>query len=362
MAASEGLDAKIEQFHWNELGLSAFSVAMAQQFVKKSCSTPAAAKQFDRVLKWLATLGRTTQSQPKASAQFGCPELIPCLRACPIWDVADIPGLQLWLDKEWQPFEAAIQSEFHALRAATVDAAGSQTVSGFQEYRSPSWSSAPSAVKGKTAGGPSKDLQPAGKVSTAHGQWNVYYLHLHNMDTAKNQARCPTLSRALSMLPSAYGHSFMSAMAPGTHITPHNGPTNKKLRMQIPLRLPYGASSAAGGEHAPSLKAGCALRVAGQVLRYDADGPPLIFDDSFEHEAWNMCTEPRVVLIADVWHPDLSALERKFLQFVRNAQLRAAKELSAAASKQGMPGADFYGILAASSSRAVDAEAVLGSE
>ena len=31
----------------------------------------------------------------------------------------------------------------------------------------------------------------------------------------------------------------------------------------------------------------------------------LIFDDSFEHEVWHEGGGPRVVLIIDVWHPEL---------------------------------------------------------
>lgn len=40
-----------------------------------------------------------------------------------------------------------------------------------------------------------------------------------------------------------------------------------------------------------------------------AVGTPLVFDDSFVHEAWNRAATPRLVLIFDVWHPDLSDSE-----------------------------------------------------
>ena len=39
-------------------------------------------------------------------------------------------------------------------------------------------------------------------------------------------------------IPGAYGHAFFSALAPGTHVTPHHGPTNKKLRLHLPLVIP----------------------------------------------------------------------------------------------------------------------------
>jgi aspartyl/asparaginyl beta-hydroxylase (cupin superfamily) len=37
----------------------------------------------------------------------------------------------------------------------------------------------------------------------------------------------------------------------------------------------------------------------------------LIFDDTIEHEAWNDSGEDRVVLIFDVWRPELSEEERR---------------------------------------------------
>ena len=51
----------------------------------------------------------------------------------------------------------------------------------------------------------------------------------------------------------------------------------------------------------------------------------IIFDDSFNHEAWNdhPC-EARIALIFDVWHPDLSAREVKFLSFLQTAAMKRA--------------------------------------
>lgn len=39
------------------------------------------------------------------------------------------------------------------------------------------------------------------------------------------------------------------------------------------------------------------------------EGKCVIFDDSFLHEAANLSDKPRVVLIVDVWHPDLTSVE-----------------------------------------------------
>jgi aspartate beta-hydroxylase len=38
-----------------------------------------------------------------------------------------------------------------------------------------------------------------------------------------------------------------------------------------------------------------------------------VFDDSYVHEAWNRSEHTRVVLIFDVWNPDLAIVEREAL-------------------------------------------------
>ena len=35
-------------------------------------------------------------------------------------------------------------------------------------------------------------------------------------------------------------------------------------------------------------------------------GAGIVFDDSFEHDVWNDGDRRRVVLVLDLWHPDLS--------------------------------------------------------
>ena len=37
----------------------------------------------------------------------------------------------------------------------------------------------------------------------------------------------------------------------------------------------------------------------------------LVFDDTVEHEAWNRGTSDRIILIFDIWRPELSETERR---------------------------------------------------
>lgn len=126
-------------------------------------------------------------------------------------------------------------------------------------------------------------------------------------------------------MPRAYEHAFFSALTPGTHIIKHHGPTNKKLRVHLPL-------AGVGGSR---------MRVADGVHEARA-GSALVFDDSFEHEAWHEGSETRFVLIFDVWHPDLSDEEVRFLTFLQRSKMRSEM----AADQQQPAGESFYKLLA----------------
>ncbi len=57
----------------------------------------------------------------------------------------------------------------------------------------------------------------------------------------------------------------------------------------------------------------CAIR-AGSETRTWTPGECLIFDDSYEHEAWNHSDETRMVLIFEAWNPLLTEVEREGLR------------------------------------------------
>lgn len=76
-------------------------------------------------------------------------------------------------------------------------------------------------------------------------------------------------------------------------IPAHTGMFNTRLICHLPLIVPPG----------------CGFRVGNETREW-REGKLLIFDDSIEHEAWNDSGEDRVVLIFDVWRPELSEQER----------------------------------------------------
>jgi aspartyl/asparaginyl beta-hydroxylase (cupin superfamily) len=52
------------------------------------------------------------------------------------------------------------------------------------------------------------------------------------------------------------------------------------------------------------------MRVSDQIVPWN-EGQAVLFDDSYEHETRNRTDHERVVLLFDVWHPELTLRERE---------------------------------------------------
>lgn len=135
-------------------------------------------------------------------------------------------------------------------------------------------------------------------------QWSAFHFYKAGERHAANCARCPITANIIEKLPLVRTHShspevFFSILKPGTHIPPHHGLGNYKIAVHLPLVVPQD----------------CAIRV-GNETRTWSEGHCLIFDDSFQHEAWNKSSELRAVLILEVWNPQLSDAERQAVSTV----------------------------------------------
>uniref|UniRef100_A0A4X2LAC5 Uncharacterized protein n=1 Tax=Vombatus ursinus TaxID=29139 RepID=A0A4X2LAC5_VOMUR len=133
------------------------------------------------------------------------------------------------------------------------------------------------------------------------GDWSQFTLWQQGR---KNENACrgaPKTCALLEKFPETTGcrrgQIKYSVMHPGTHVWPHTGPTNCRLRMHLGLVIP---------------KEGCKIRCA-QETRIWEEGKVLIFDDSFEHEVWQDAASLRLIFIVDVWHPELTPQQRRSL-------------------------------------------------
>ncbi|MBI5942199.1 MAG: aspartyl/asparaginyl beta-hydroxylase domain-containing protein [Caulobacterales bacterium] len=128
--------------------------------------------------------------------------------------------------------------------------------------------------------------------------WSAFYLWRNGEPVAENVARCPKTIAALAEVPLApiKGRTpsvLFSLLRPGAAIPPHHGFVNTRLICHLPLIVPPG----------------CSFRV-GNETRDWKEGQAWLFDDTIEHEAWNRSQETRVILLFDVWRPELSIEER----------------------------------------------------
>jgi len=131
--------------------------------------------------------------------------------------------------------------------------------------------------------------------------WNGYYFFRHGERRSDNCAACPKTTAALDALPLARvrGHGpevLFSVFSPGTHLLPHCGVTNTRVTSHLPLMIPEN----------------CALRVGGEEHHW-REGEVVVFDDTYDHEAWNRSSRTRVVMIFDMWNPFLTHVERAVL-------------------------------------------------
>jgi aspartate beta-hydroxylase len=129
-------------------------------------------------------------------------------------------------------------------------------------------------------------------------RWSAFHLWRGGQAVQENLQLCPQTAAALALVPQVdigglCPNAMFSALAPKTHIPPHNGETNARLVAHLPLIVPDG----------------CWFRV-GYERRQWKVGEVLVFDDTIEHEAMNDSDELRVVLIFDVWNPLLTPAER----------------------------------------------------
>jgi aspartyl/asparaginyl beta-hydroxylase (cupin superfamily) len=128
--------------------------------------------------------------------------------------------------------------------------------------------------------------------------WTAIHLLLRGDLIDANARHCPETMALLAELPQpqirgASPNAMFSLLAPGAVIPPHVGVSNARLVCHLPLIVPEG----------------CWFRVGAETRNWKP-GEAFVFDDTIEHEASNPTDELRVVFIFDIWHPDLSEIER----------------------------------------------------
>jgi len=128
-------------------------------------------------------------------------------------------------------------------------------------------------------------------------------IHLIDRGNVTGNARlCPQTMALLETVPQPWidgcgANAMFSLLAPRTAIPPHVGVANFRLLCHVPLVLP----------------GNCWFRSGATRCEWEY-GKAFVFDDSIEHEAANDSDALRVVMIFDLWHPDLSPAEQQAIR------------------------------------------------
>ena len=191
------------------------------------------------------------------------------------------PGLpqQAWYERDAFPWIAELESAVPAMRAEIEQVLADEQ--GLEPYVQ------------EEANRPSR-----GHSLLNDARWSAFHLLKDGELVEENARRCPLIMRLLEVLPiprieRRSPMALISILGPGTHIPPHNGMLNTRLICHIPLVVPPG----------------CRLRV-GAETREVVEGRAMIFDDSFEHEAWNDGDSVRAVLLFEIWRPEITEEEK----------------------------------------------------
>jgi aspartyl/asparaginyl beta-hydroxylase (cupin superfamily) len=137
---------------------------------------------------------------------------------------------------------------------------------------------------------------------STQADWQALYLFRNGGPVREAAAITPTTFGILDEYVIQTGklctllESHFSILLPGATIKRHCDLWNFSINLHFAVDIP----------------AGCGICVADETREWQ-EGKCLLFDYSFEHEAWNRGTRPRACLLVDLWHPDTTIPERKAL-------------------------------------------------
>ncbi|MGV9706020.1 aspartyl/asparaginyl beta-hydroxylase domain-containing protein [Streptomyces sp. NPDC003483] len=132
--------------------------------------------------------------------------------------------------------------------------------------------------------------------------WHALYLYRQGALVTESSSLTPTAFRVLdeyaveteTICPLLESH--FSTLLPGAAIKPHSDLWNFSINLHFAIDIP----------------ADCGIQVAGEARSWE-EGKCLLFDYSFEHEAWNHADKARTCLLVDLWHPETTLPERRAL-------------------------------------------------
>ncbi|MCG5055965.1 MAG: aspartyl/asparaginyl beta-hydroxylase domain-containing protein [Myxococcales bacterium] len=189
-----------------------------------------------------------------------------------------VPGLteRPWWDAHAFPLARRLESRFPLIREEAVRLLSKPWV--FRSH------------PGRSGSSPAKDPQ-----SPLEGEWRGYYLQRHLRRVPSTAAEAPVALRTLDEVPPAR-EALMSFLGPHSRIKEHSDKVNFVVTLYLPL-FSDGAWISFGGQR-----------------RTWIDGRCMAADSSYYHESVNTSDVWRGLMLVDLWHPELSEIERTVLE------------------------------------------------
>lgn len=120
------------------------------------------------------------------------------------------------------------------------------------------------------------------------GRWRALALVARGRVVERTARRLPATLRLVQEVPGLQS-ALLSSFPPGMHLPAHRGPNKGVLRYHLGIVVPEPAGA-------------CGLRVGDRTVAY-AEGRSILFDDTYEHEAWNHTSGERISLFLEVRRP-----------------------------------------------------------
>ena len=137
-------------------------------------------------------------------------------------------------------------------------------------------------------------MQEQANLSQHGGKyWRMFVLRAYGVDNAANQARCPATAFLLRDRPHILS-ATLSFLEAHKHIPPHRGPFRGILRFHLGVVIAKKADGSSGSR----------LLIDGKLYPLE-EGSTLLWDDTFEHAAWNDADSIRAALLLDVERPGM---------------------------------------------------------
>ena len=130
------------------------------------------------------------------------------------------------------------------------------------------------------------ELLRASTISRDHG-WKSFILAGCWFRSTNNIGLCPQTWRICQNVPGLFG-VMGSILEPGKYLPSHRGPYNGVPRLHLGLIVPEPRDM---------------LGIRTKTKCTAGEGEVVIFDDAYEHEAWNRTPQTRVVLFVDFRKP-----------------------------------------------------------